>query len=658
MSFRRDLSPADYLGNPQYESVEDAETLLLTGETKTRKDLRRLAAETSRVVGVVLGTIGIAWFFGGYMTGEVSAADLDTTASDRKGRYSLTIDGASSVGQEGVAGLNWVDGQLSIGSSGSFLLSDAQDTGAEIFSTPELGMNIITGFEPKVGEAYDEAVGTMTYDAYQSGRLALTDKITVFSIVQDAGIMARDQGRPGHDKQIDAGLFIDQVTGLMNFATRDNSSNPWEFSPMAFQTSTNDKGETVITAFVAGAGETIPMFEIVQGAESSKVFFLTRTYSDKIRRIMMVDVKNNGEERVGENNFIDVLAGSKDASALPAPDLAPATMTTAELEKGIASGDFVENEDGSYSIKDSQGNVNPDIKFFKDGTVDLTYNSIKYTVAFEATKINSNGEGIYSLWNYENGVVTMAPGYTAEQVKAGELEKSENELVIRRGKAESDNDFQKRLTEMVFAARDLYMDHTEGYQKASEFADISITVNSKTIDNFDPRPAKWAFVNKSTIDIYKGQFAFYPQSAEEGVVYEDDATLEYARPMQVALGAGWFRVKIINSDGATQAPIIHVPVVAMDTNGSVVNSSAFLRQSDLPRIAHLLTREERGKLWFRLHTQAYKDPYSVDDLELAAFEAEVNSGFCQAVRCPNKNEELYIFKLPKEFSALIFTLQV
>ena len=326
------------------------------------------------------------------------------------------------------------------------------------------------------------------------------------------------------------------------------------------------------------------------------------------------------------------------------------------LQSNLGNYTLVSSPDGSYQqIKTQEGTVISEVKVFNDGVVNLAYKFAGSTkdlyIAPQAISSKDNKLTV-GLWDYENGAWSQTRSLTAAEVATGV--EDNHKLVVVLG-----SEREQAMIDTIFMARDLAMARSATYNPADEFKNISVMVNFKTIDNFDPRPAKWSMVNWSLSSAFNGIVVFMPVSSSNEIVYEDNSRLEYAGPKQLGLGPGYFKMEIQNKDGAVQPPIIHLPVIVMDTDGSLKNLSALIRQSDLPKITHLLTRQDRGKLWTWLHTTAHITEYAIDDQELVAFEVKVNrSRFCNVVDCMGANQMTTIYLLPAELSNTFFTVSV
>ena len=102
----------------------------------------------------------------------------------------------------------------------------------------------------------------------------------------------------------------------------------------------------------------------------------------------------------------------------------------------------------------------------------------------------------------------------------------------------------------------------------------------------------------------------------------------------------------------------------MNADRSLTNMSALLRQSDLEKIAHLLTKDGRGKLYFGLYKNFVKDDsVLMIDNQLISFTVEANHEYFEAVEWPelgngvSTSDEVWSFKsLPKELSQMFLTL--
>lgn len=117
------------------------------------------------------------------------------------------------------------------------------------------------------------------------------------------------------------------------------------------------------------------------------------------------------------------------------------------------------------------------------------------------------------LWDYENGAWRQNRSPTAAEVVAGV--EDNHKLVVVRGSEE-----EAAMVDTIFAARDLAMAKSDTYDPADEFKGITVKVNGRTIDNFDPRPGSWRMVNMSQIPEENGLVVFRPNPSSNEIVYE------------------------------------------------------------------------------------------------------------------------------------------
>lgn len=325
---------------------------------------------------------------------------------------------------------------------------------------------------------------------------------------------------------------------------------------------------------------------------------------------------------------------------------------------------FTYNPSGYYETKDAQGNIVPDVKFFEDGTAELSYGEKDLVVADQVITLEKGGGLIVGLWEYKDGQWGME---TYKAPNSEEETKNWRTLAIIKG-----HEKEQAMINTIFLARDVAMVKSETFDPADEFKNISITVNFKTFDNFDVRPKNWEYHRHGYGDgkinpNWVGVFSFEPNSRSNEVVYENGSTLEYARPIQASLNIGWFNIEIYGKDGNSQPAIIHVPTVAMNSDGSLVFLSTIMRQGDVHRIKPLLTKDDRGKLWFYLCSIPIKSNYILADQQLIAFTVDVNRSyfelpFSQLVQVPPEvGYGWYPVKfkaLPKELAMAFFVLIV
>ena len=320
--------------------------------------------------------------------------------------------------------------------------------------------------------------------------------------------------------------------------------------------------------------------------------------------------------------------GTPTPTATPTPPL-PSELTTDDLYRGRwGQYDFIKNPEGYYEAADSAGTVIPAIRFFDDGTAQLAYranNSIyDLTVAFQAISVEKGGL-VAGLWDYSDGKWSME---TYAAPKSEDDTASWRSLVVMRG-----HEREKALIDTIFVAGDLALRKTDAYDPEDEFRDLpAVTVNFRTIENFDLRPRKWmvhrsGYADGKLMAGWVGGHYFEPISRSSEVVYSDFSTRSYLRPMQVALGSGWFNITIYEKDGATQPTITHVPTVALNADGTLVRLSTIIRQKDLPSITGILSKEERGQLAFRLNSITVKSDRYLADQQLLGFAVQVNQRY-------------------------------
>ena len=318
-------------------------------------------------------------------------------------------------------------------------------------------------------------------------------------------------------------------------------------------------------------------------------------------------------------------------------------------------GDYslIENPDGYYEMKDVQGNLIPEVKLFRDGTVDLTYNSKTYTVAFEATKINSNGEGVYGYWDLKDGRLVLAPGYTAEQVRAGEIGDGVHGITIVRGEGE----IETKLTQTIFELRDLLMKNS-----AKEFEGLTVTdMNGNIIENFDGPARSWKILNGSSGVHTAGIYYFKADLKKPGIVANDGSSDAKVRPLQVAINeenAAYFPIRIIDPKTKQEMNVLHVPVVAKEP-GKIINMSALIGENDWARLApYLESKDTRGSLfiWLIKGTQPNLHPNIISNPVLLGFQGEINSdAFFNKPGVFTYNPQDNYRSLPVEFEDVFFT---
>ena len=333
--------------------------------------------------------------------------------------------------------------------------------------------------------------------------------------------------------------------------------------------------------------------------------------------------------------------GPPTATITPEPTLTPTetlvpTITEpalAELQSKLGNFTLVSSEDGTYyQLKDTAGKIIPEIKSYKDGTANLSYKFAGGTkdlwIAFQAMSAKDD-KLIVGLWDYENGEWSRTK--TDPAPKTPEDTKNFHTLTIVLS-----HEREQQLIDTIFAARDMAMTKSETYNPQSEFEGITVTYNGKTIENFDVRPKEWWIQNWSRAA--KGAYRFKAISPNNEIVYDDLSRLAYARPMQVALGSGWFNLKIYNPDGTPQPPTMHVPIIAMNSDRSLIDISGIDRNSDIPKIIPSLTKSNRGNSYFWLLSQNYTGHNKRWDDDFLNLIVKVNRSFFEKVKMPEVDE--------------------
>ena len=133
------------------------------------------------------------------------------------------------------------------------------------------------------------------------------------------------------------------------------------------------------------------------------------------------------------------------------------------------------------------------------------------------------------------------------------------------------HDKEQAMVDTIFTARDIAMLRTDTYDPADEFEGLTVLQNFKTYENFDAVPSKWSMYNWSWST--KGAFVLYPKSTNSQITYKDLTANANGRPIQVVLGAGWFRLDIYDPNGSMQSSTVHVPIIAMNADRSLIESA-------------------------------------------------------------------------------------
>lgn len=336
------------------------------------------------------------------------------------------------------------------------------------------------------------------------------------------------------------------------------------------------------------------------------------------------------------------------ATATKEAPVGPVTLSEKDLKAGKwGSYTFTENSAGYFEIKDAQGNLIPDVKFFTDGTSELTYKNKKLTVAFQSIT-QEGGKMILGLWDYKDGEWNM------ESYKAPKSETDTQNwraLVIVRGHVK-----EKDMVDTVFQARDLIMTKSEIYDPASEFKNISIEVNFKTITNFDVRPKEWWFQNWTRA--YPGSYKFKPVETSNEVSFQDLTKNSKARPMQIALDAGWFGVDVIGQN-KDQIHAVFVPIVTMGSDRSIGKQGGLMSKDRINHVAHIFTKDGRGGFFFWLNTKPIEGYRRVVfDQALAEFMVYENQETFSKIKFPELDEHFVLTAPPKVLENAFFTILV
>lgn len=309
-------------------------------------------------------------------------------------------------------------------------------------------------------------------------------------------------------------------------------------------------------------------------------------------------------------------------------------------------------------MKDKQGNLVSETKFYKNKTaeiaVDFKGNKETLTVDFESILIGERGQLIVGLWEFENG--KWSETITNAAPKSAEEAKNFHSLTVRLG-----HEKEKEMIRTIRIARDMAFE-SGGYNPKSEFEKISFEYNFKEYKDYEVYPKEWKVINSSRK--FVTSMRFQPVS-RDSVGTEGGTKGSIARPMQIALGAGWFNLRIFNSDGTEQPMAVHAPIVAVNADKSLVNSSSVLRQESLSKIADLLTKEKRGNLLFYLFVESTENTYGYglyDEL-LTRLMKSANSEFKEKIGMPklgdgvSTTDETWTWQsLPKELSSSLFAV--
>ncbi|MFZ5818450.1 MAG: hypothetical protein ACOYYJ_00990 [Chloroflexota bacterium] len=322
-----------------------------------------------------------------------------------------------------------------------------------------------------------------------------------------------------------------------------------------------------------------------------------------------------------------------------------------KVQERLTPGGFelVGSQDGYYEIFGADGQKVEGVKVYDQG--DRAYSTLEIAglePVVQPVKVITFSQQYGLVWgirNLENGIWSTPRSLSSEEEVNG------HEGYPFMLGVDEDSDFAPEMRSTALAEHERATEKTELYDPASEFEGISITVNETTIDNFDNTPEEWQLADMKNTTI-PGRFWISPRSKISGVVYDDDSTLAYARPMQVALGKGW--VPFWRRLNGKEEMDVLVPVVAKDTDGSIKIFHSILRETDIPKIAHLLNRNERGKIWTGwLYTALNETGNEVGGKELLGFSIRANQQFWQTFKASMVTDEQIDFIDPNKTKAII-----
>ena len=287
-------------------------------------------------------------------------------------------------------------------------------------------------------------------------------------------------------------------------------------------------------------------------------------------------------------------------------------------------GDYslIENPDGYYEMKDVQGNLIPEVKLFRDGTAELTYSSKELAVAFQAISVGAEGQLSFGLWNYENGEWSVADTPSIVEI-ANATEKIDSQgLVIRLG---SEN--LEEMWQTAFAARNMKLFETPGYDPNSEFTGIPMKVGTEVVENFDKPPSGWEFMNTTLAKVGSVTISPVPPMGYDKLLYTADMNKNMkGQPFLVALEAGVVPITFINADGSVQEVAYLVPLIIRDTDSKLKGASTLLREVHIKEIVRGLNKENRNLLIpYWIYTLSMEDDKTTaTDTELTQIMASRN----------------------------------
>lgn len=359
------------------------------------------------------------------------------------------------------------------------------------------------------------------------------------------------------------------------------------------------------------------------------------------------------------------------------PEVQPSEsiLTNNALENGKwGNYTFIENSNGYYEMKDSQGNLIPDVKLFRDGTAELTHKingkAENLYIAFQAIHVTKE-KLIMGLWDYDSenkawsGVNTKSSTEMVNNVETGENDPYK--LVILRG-----HEKEKKMTETMFLARDEAM--TQEVMRA-EFEDITVEYNFQeynTSEDFNKLvvPARWEIDNYSRESQANGGPA-KTTGIYKLTPYSKDATLGYngklspISPQQIGLEEGWFNVEMhsLSPEGKWElrAKAIHLPFVLVNPDGTFMAvSSMGTEDLILKRLDGFLTKATRDGAPVELETDEiiagfHHGVVVISDPDTRNFVVSVNLTALENFNLPELDHPLtYKTKLPEVLKKLIF----
>jgi len=328
---------------------------------------------------------------------------------------------------------------------------------------------------------------------------------------------------------------------------------------------------------------------------------------------------------------------------------------------------IVENSNGYYEMKDSQGNLIPEVKLFIDGTAEIENVGV---IAFQNIHV-IDGKLIAGLRSLEQGKWSI-PNTKSAQEMITSIENKEKDtfaLDILLG--------HPKEAEMIKTMQN--ENNTVMTQEAmrAEYAGIKIEYNGETYDT-DVDFNKLVPPKSQEIGNYSGEivlsggpvmrygnYRIVSEAKDPSLGY--NGKLSAIRPMQIGVETGWYNINLIPESGLGKwdendaVEIVHAPVILVNSNGSFVSAMEIIDQGQILPLANYLSKEGRVVLWPRLtlNEVAYKAVNSVPiavvtNTVTRKFVTQINQKVFEGFDWPSNTEQLKYKVLPEQFDNAIF----